>query len=354
MRPTQIYSASAAIALRRVAGFHRLPALTLLMVALVAGAACSPATRAEPIKPTETKFYRIGFLSLSAKAGAGFDFPDTVQRLRELGYIEGKNYEFVERHAENQVARLPALARELVDLRVDLIIAATRPGVVAAKNATSTIPIVMTGSSQDPEGDGLVMSVARPGGNVTGLAAAPRETEIKRLQLLATAVPGISRVMVLGWSAEFLDVDKWHEEALRLRIELIPAELQTTGEIPAAFAGALQSEPQGLVVAQRANLSGPAIPTIVEFATEHRLPSIAPWRKFAEDGGLMSYEARASDGYRRVAEYVHRIFSGENPAEMPVEAPRYYDLVVNRRAERILGLGISPAALREVNEILDY
>lgn len=319
----------------------------LLLAAGVVGINCSPT----PIGPSASPktLHRIGFLTLGPKPDLPFDFPEVVEGLHDLGYVEDDDFVFEQRHAGNDLNLLPGLAAELVESKVELIVAATVPAIRAAKDATSQIPIVMLPSSSDPVRDGLVGSLAKPGGNVTGMAGAPPEIEIKRLELLVSAVPGISRVLVLGWW-DVLDVAEWQAAAERLGVQLLRPPVTSAADVRTAFAAGLEERPGGVVVIQRAFLSGQALPVIAELTATNRLPAIAPFRLFPEHGGLLSYEPRSSEAYRRPAYYVDRILRGDKPADLPVETPRRYDLVVNRKTERGIGLTLPADLLAQADD----
>jgi putative tryptophan/tyrosine transport system substrate-binding protein len=324
-------------------------ALIAVGVAARESAPHPPEHEPSPLSPVAKRVYRIGYLTLSAKTGEGFDFPDITQRLAELGYVEGEDYVFVERHANQVGSRLRELADELVAEDVDVIVAATRPAVVQAKNATTSIPIIMTGSSLDPVGDGLVESLARPGGNLTGMAAAPHDIELKRIQMLVEAIPGVRRIMVLGWGSDVLSSPEWAHAAQELRVEFIPADLQSAQEVRSAFELGLESNPDAVIIAQRANLSEPTtLALIADLAQQHRLPAIAPWRGFAETGGLFSYEATRSAAYRRVAEYVDAVLRGADPATTPVEVPSVYDFILNADTARALNIVLSRRTANQI------
>jgi putative ABC transport system substrate-binding protein len=298
------------------------------------------------------KVYRIGFLS--ARSGPSDTSQAFLQGLRELGYLEGQHFVMEYRWAAGKSERLPALAAELVQAKVDLIVTAGTPATVAAKEATRTIPIVF-GSAGTPEEKKIVASIAQPGGNVTGLALHVAST--KHLQVLKEAVPGLSRVGLLYDPAttapeEYrraflagLDVDA---RALGLRTQPIP--LSEPGEVERVFSEVRRSGVQGLLV----DNASPILlvrERVCALAKQHRLPAIGQGREFADAGCLLSYGEILVDMYRRAATYVDRILRGARPAELPVEQPVKFELVINLNTARALGLTIPKSLLTQADEL---
>jgi len=276
--------------------------------------------------------------------------------LSELGYIEGQNIATEYRYAEGKSDRQPELAAELVRLKVDIIMVAGGTGVVrAAKNATKTIPIVMVGLGVDPVEAGLVDSLARPGGNVTGLTNLGPELGGKRLELLKEAVPKLARVAVLydpTATASVLEVKELLPAAARaLKLTLQPWEIRAADGFEKVFAALNKQRPDGLYV-----LGGPLMNAnrkrTVGFALKSRLPSMYYNREGVVAGGLMYYGADLADSYRRVAYYVDRILKGAKPADLPVEQPTKFELVINLKTAKQIGLTIPPEVLARANKLI--
>jgi len=295
---------------------------------------------------------KVAYLSASS---AGRTTLDTFQQgLRDLGYVEGRNILIEYRWANGQFDRLPALATELVRARVNVIVAANTPAALAARNATSTIPIILV-TSGDPVGSGLVASLARPGGNVTGLSLMPTlAISGKQLELLKEAFPTITHVAVLANPANpptaglLTEIER---AALSLGLRLRIVQVRDSKEFGDAFA-TIKNErvPALLVIADplvAENRDG-----IVAFAAANRLPAIYPYRLFVDAGGLMSYGADLSDLHRRAAIYVDRILKGAKPAELPIEQPTKFELVVNLKTAKALGLTIPPSLLRRADHVI--
>jgi putative tryptophan/tyrosine transport system substrate-binding protein len=273
--------------------------------------------------------------------------------LRERGYHEGRNPIFERRFSEGHAERFPELAAELVRLRVDLIIAITTPAAIAAKHATQTIPIVIP-TAIDPVGAGLVASLARPGGNVTGLSAIHPDLVGKRLELLKDVVPGLSRVVVLWNAANPAHASAWQETqaaARALGLQLHSQEVRGLQDLEGAFALMAQARPDALLVLSDA-LLGMHRQQIVAFATQQHLPSVFAAREWVVPGGLMSYGASLPDLLRRAAAYVDKILKGTKPADLPVEQPMTFELVINLKTAQALGLNIPPSVLFQAPEVI--
>jgi putative ABC transport system substrate-binding protein len=300
------------------------------------------------------KLYKIGILT------AGGPGPLTPLRdmlredLRELGLIEGKNLAFEGRYAENDLDRLPALAAELVSLEVDLIIAVGTLAPLAAKRATVTIPIVMAAAG-DPVGSGLIASLARPGGNVTGTSLMAPDLGGKRLELVKELLPEISRVAVL-WNAanpySALVFKATVGAAWTLAIEVQSLEVRGPADFDGAFEAAT-GQHIGALIAVEDPLTNDHRHKIAEFAAGKRLPMIAGLRMFAEAGGLMSYGADVSDTFRRSVAYVAKILKGAKPSDLPVEQPTKFELVINLKTAKALGLTIPPLILARADEVIE-
>jgi putative ABC transport system substrate-binding protein len=277
--------------------------------------------------------------------------------LRERGYIEGQNIATEYRYAEGKRDRLPELAAELVRLKVDIIVVAGGPTPIrAAKNATKTIPIVMAGGGADPVEAGLVESLARPGGNVTGLTTLSRELGGKRLELLKEAVPKIARVAVLydpAFPGVVLEVKEDLPVAARaLGLTLQPWEVRAADGFEKVFATLNKQRPDGLYVPAASPLISANQKRIVGLALKSRLPSMYNRSDFVDAGGLMSYGADLADSYRRVAYYVDRILKGTKPADLPVEQPMKFEFVINLKTANQIGLTIPQWTLMKATKVI--
>jgi putative ABC transport system substrate-binding protein len=301
------------------------------------------------------KVPRIGYLASSDPA---CDTRAEAIRLalRERGYIEGQNIVIEYRYAEGKRDRFPELAAELVRLNVDVILVSGGDLIIrAAKNATKTIPIVMVGSRSDPVEAGLIESLARPGGNVTGLASLSRDLSGKRLELFKEAVPKITRVAVLydpAVPASVLDVKEVLPPAARaLRLTLQPWEVRSADDFEGVFAALNKERPDGLYVS-----SGPLMRAhqkrIVGLTLKSRLPSMYYDREFVDAGGLMSYGADIAESYRRVAYFVDTILKGAKPADLPVEQPTKFELVINQKTAKQIGVTIPQSMLYRANKVI--
>ena len=303
------------------------------------------------------KIPRIGYLSSSDPASESTRFEGIRLALRERGHIEGQSIASEYRYTEGQPDRLPELAAELVRLKVDIIVVAggTIP-VRAAKNATKTIPIVMTGGGDDPVEAGLVESLARPGGNVTGLTNLGRELIGKRLELLKEAVPKVARVAVLYDPASrpgVRDVKEILPVAARaLGVTVRPWEVRDANGFERVFAELSNWRPDGLYVPPGGPLMFANEKRTAGFALKSRLPSVYQSREAVDAGGLMSYGADAMDSYRRAATYVDKILKGTKPADLPVEQPTKFELVINQKTAKQIGLTIPPSVLARADKVI--
>jgi putative ABC transport system substrate-binding protein len=301
------------------------------------------------------KILRIGYLSSFDPAGESARAEGIRLALRERGYIEGQNITIEYRYAEGKRDRAPELAAELVRLKVDIILAAGGTGIIqAAKNATKTIPIVMTGGGSDPVEAGLVESLARPGGNVTGITTLARELGGKRLELLKEAVPKISRVAVLYDPANSNDIHEVKEvlpvAARALGLTIQPWEIRAADDFERVFAALSKERPDGLYVTGSPPM-GANRKRIADFAIKSRLPSVSN-RAYVDAGGLMSYGADLADSYRRVATYVDRILKGAKPADIPIEQPTKFEFVINLKAAKQIGLTIPQSMLYRADKVI--
>jgi ABC-type uncharacterized transport system substrate-binding protein len=300
------------------------------------------------------KVSRIGYLGTSSPSLEGHVLTAFRQKLRELGHVEGENIAIEYRWAEGQDDRLPELAAELVRLKPVVIVTTGTPGTLAAKQATSTIPIVFA-SSGNPVNAGLVASYARPGGNVTGFTFTGPELEGKRLQILKEMVPGLSRVAVL-WNPVSMGVEFYRQTqaaATALSVTLQPVvEARRMDDFEHAFAMIGRARAQALIVlADRLLLSSRK--QIVTFAASRRLPAMYPYREYVDAGGLSSYAPSNIDRFRRTAGYVDKILRGAKPADLPVEAPIKFELIVNLKTAKALGLTIPPSVLISADEVIE-
>jgi putative ABC transport system substrate-binding protein len=301
------------------------------------------------------KVYRVG--RLSGGLSSSTSNIDTLRReLRELGYIEGKNISFELRSAEEKPERLPALADELVRLKVDLIIAGGPNDGLTAKKATKTIPIIFTDSNSDPVARGLVNSLARPGGNVTGFYSMADVLAGKRLQVLKESIPKLSRVAVLWYPKIEGSEPQWTESQLAARqlgLQLYSMESGSANQYESAFKEAIKSGSAGLAVTRhRTSQSNVNRKLIIELAAKYRLPAIYFREDFVEQGGLMSYGADEVEPFKRVAVMVDKILKGTKPADIPVEQSTRFEFVVNLKTAKQLGVTIPPEVLARANRII--
>src|SRR5262245_27787209 len=277
------------------------------------------------------------------------------QRLHELGYVEGKDIDYVFRWAEGHDERFPALAAELAGLKPDVIVTTGTPGTLAAKRATSTIPIIFA-SSANPISSGLVSTYSRPGGKVTGFTILGPELEVKRVQLLKEAVPALSRIAVMWNPANPGIVDFLHQmraaaSALNITVKPI-AEITQASELKTAFSLIASSQPQAmLVIADRSLLAKRA--DIVSFAATQRLPAMYPYRGYVDAGGLMAYAPIDVEQFRQAAGAVNKILRGTKPADLPVEEPTRYEFVINLRTAKELGIEVSPFLQQRADALID-
>ena len=305
---------------------------------------------AEAQQPTTIP--RIGYLGGATGSGEA-RIEALRQGLRELGYVEGKNIVIEWRYAEGKPDRERALAAELVRLKVEVIVTVGSTATRAAKEATSTIPIVMT-QDPDPIGNGFVASLARPGGNITGLSNVNRELSGKRLELLKEVIPGLSRVAVLGTStfpgtAQNLKETELAAGALRIQLQYL--DVLDPKDIETAFRGASKGRAEAVLVLGGSVLN-PQRARVVELAAKRRLPTIYGIRESVEAGGLMSYGPSGNDLTRRAATYVDKILKGAKPAELPVEQPTKFEFIINLKAAKQIGLTIPPNVLARADRVI--
>jgi putative ABC transport system substrate-binding protein len=301
------------------------------------------------------KVWRIGLLGGSPpktpggrRAWEGF-----FQGLRELGYVEGQNILVEGRFYGDQTERLPALAAELVRLNVDVIVAGASPAPEAAQRATSTIPVVMATHS-DPVGSGLAVSLAKPGKNVTGVSTLAPELVGKRLQLLKEAVPGISRVAML-WNptvtSQALELREAEVAARSLKVQLQVLEARAPSDFAGAFSAMTKVRASGVIILTSSMFYAERT-RIAELAAQSRVPAIYSPREFAEAGGLMAYGINIHESFRRAATYVDKILKGAKPADLPIEQATKFELVINLKTAKALGLTIPPSLLGRADEVI--
>src|SRR5262245_15334965 len=320
--------------------------ITVLTLCAMLFTLCFPTEAQQP-----AKIPRIGILIPGSSA-----FPTSArydsfrQKLRDLGYIEGENISIEIRYAEGKEDRLSDFAAELVKLKVDVIVTSTVPGVLAAKNATSTIPIVFW-AVFDPVRAGLVSSLARPGGNITGLSILNPELDGKRLELLKETFPKITKVAYLRDAGSLRAGTAMQEAARALGLQLQYLDLRSAKDFDGAFKAVLKERAQALTTS--------AVPIIsmnqqriVDFAAKNRLPAIYPYSEFIDAGGLMFYGVSFSDLFRRAATYVDKILKGAKPGDLPVEQPTKFELVINLKTARQIGLTIPPTVLGRADRVI--
>jgi putative ABC transport system substrate-binding protein len=297
------------------------------------------------------KIPKVGWLSLRPASNMGQEV--IVLMLRDIGYVEGKNIAFEYRYADNKLDRLPAIAEELVRLKVDVLLTPGTPGALALKNATRTIPIVFTDVT-DPVAVGLIDSLARPGGNVTGFTSIEAVLAGKRLELLKETVAKLSRVAVLWNPQDPSSAQQWKESQLaarELRLQLHSMEVSSADKLESAFKVATKTRSAALSVISSA-LAASNQKRIVDLAANNRLPAIYVQGSYVSNGGLMSYGADQAERYRRVAVFVDKILKGTKPADIPVEQPMRFEFIVNLKAAKQIGLTIPPNVLVRAQKVI--
>ncbi|HET7096987.1 MAG TPA: ABC transporter substrate-binding protein [Casimicrobiaceae bacterium] len=324
-----------------------------VLAAIGAGTLAAPVT-ALTLQPP--RIARIGYLQpVTPENDTSRFLEDFRDGLRELGYIEGKNLELEIRWGAGKLERMPALAAELVRLKVDVIVAVSSPSVLAAKQATRTIPIVMPLSS-DPVGDGLVASLARPGGNITGLSLMTPESAPKRLQLLKDVFPTMTHPVAVLWNPDYVGMQARYRQtegaAPAAGLAVRSVEIRDSRELERALATLDRERPDALLLlADPLTLSQRL--RIVEFATEERLPAIYEQSVFVDAGGLMSYGPDVDGLVRSAATYVDRILKGAKPADLPIEQPERFELVINLRSAKALGVTFPQSILVRADRIVE-
>jgi putative tryptophan/tyrosine transport system substrate-binding protein len=322
--------------------------VTVLTLCALLVALSVPAEAQQPMKVP-----RIGFLSTASLSALSPRLDAFRQGLRELGYVEGKTIVIEYRSAEGKVARLPELAGELVSLKVDCIFAAGGNPTRAAKQVTNTIPIVM-GNPGDPVQTGLVASLARPGGNVTGLSSISTDLAGKRLELLKETVPKARRVAIMWNSADpgqALSFKEIEDAARLLKVQLISLEVRSLDDLEKAFRSVTRSRPDAFMTGG-SGLFGTHRTRIIELAAKHRLPAMYTEQEYVLAGGLMTYATSIPDLYRRAATYVDKILKGAKPADLPVEQPIKFELIIDLKAAKQIGLTIPPNVLARADKVI--
>ena len=299
------------------------------------------------------KVYRIGMLETRSTILNAANIDAFRQGMRELGYKEGQNLEIVYRSSDGHDERFPDLAGELVRSKVDLFLTRGTPAALAARSASGTIPVVMAASGE-PVGSGLVASLARPGGNVTGLSSGLTEPYAKRVELLKELVPRLVRVAAIFNMGNRASVAQWHvveatARALGIKPQLL--DVRSPEDLPRLFDAAAQQRAQALIVGLDGVTQGNLRP-IAELAARQRLPSIYGEKEYVKFGGLLTYGASDYDMYRRAATFVDKIFKGAKPADLPVEQPTKFELVINLKTAKALGLTIPPSLLVRADEVI--
>jgi len=301
------------------------------------------------------KFWRVGFLAAASRQSlvdTGY-YAAFLQGMREQGYVEGRNLAIEARFADGKYERLPDLAVELVRQKVDVIVAVPSPAIRAAQQATTTIPIVFP-STGDPVGSGFAASLAHPGGNITGLSNTNLDASPKLLEMLVAVVPGIARVVVLanpGSSTERAILNNVDAAARKTGIQILTIEVRTPDEIEKGFAVMKREHVDAFVIAGDSflNMHGPQI---AELATKFRLPSVGTRPSYAKGNGLMSYGQEVTDNYRRAATYVDKILKGAKPGDLPIEQATRFEMVVNLRTAKALGLTIPQSLLARADVVI--
>jgi putative ABC transport system substrate-binding protein len=300
------------------------------------------------------KIPKIGVLQPGTAAGSSQLFEAFKQSMRERGYVEGRHVVYEHRRGENNRERLSAGAAELVRLKVDIIVTSTDEGVAAVKQQTRTIPVVMANST-DPVGTGFVASLARPGGNITGNSGMSPELSGKRLELLRQVVPGLSRIAIL-WNPDIrgavLDYKETESAARSLRLQLQSVEVSHVDDLERAFAALTTGRAEALVVPAINPVAFSNRQHLAALAQKHRLPSIYGTREFADAGGLIAYGPNAAELWRHAATYVDKILKGARPGDLPVEQPSKFELVVNLKTAKALGLTIPQSLLQRADHTI--
>jgi len=321
-----------------------------LLVAVAALALAAPLV----LFAQQQRIYRVGFLGNSTAALEAHLVGPFREGLRDLGYVEGRNVLIEYRWAEGKYERFPALIEDLIAQKVDVIVTAGTPATLAVKKVTTTVPLVMIAVG-DPVGTGIVPSLSRPGGNITGLTSIAQELDAKRLELLREVIPKLSHIAVLWNSAsplQMIEQSRVRAAARALRVDVLSYGVQREEGFEKAFATIIREHPGALLVlADRLFLHHRK--RIMDFATNNRLPGVYAYRELVEAGGLMSFGPSYPGMHRRAAYFVDRILRGADPGDLPVERPASFELVVNLKAAKALGLTIPPSVLLRASEVIE-
>jgi putative tryptophan/tyrosine transport system substrate-binding protein len=335
----------------RKSKIHNRKWLGLSGIAFVLVVTGAVATAQEPAKVEPAKIPKVGWLS--ARGGSNIGQETIVRMLRDLGYVEGKSVAFEYRFADNKLERLPALADELVRLKLDVLLTAGTPGALALKKATRTIPIVFLDVT-DPVAAGLVDSLARPGGNITGFSSIEAVLAGKRLELLKETVSKLSRVAVLWDPRNPGSTQEWKESQLAARelgLQLHSMEVSSADKYEDAFKEAIRAR-SGALAALSNPLASSNQEQIAELAARNRLPAVYVQGSFVTSGGLMSYGPDRTERYRRAAVFVDKILKGTKPADLPVEQPTKFEFMINLKAAKQIGLTIPPNVLGRADRVV--
>ena len=319
---------------------------------LIAGSWMVAVSRWSIAQPVD-KVWRVGYLTPGVRPPDGGPSPVFRQAMRDLGYVEGRNVTYLARFTEGKTEGLDALASELVSLKADVIVAFGFPAAESAKRATGSIPIVIAGAG-DPVGTGLIATLARPGANLTGISDQSTELSAKRLELLTQMAPSTARVAVIwnaGDQAMTLRTREIERAAGVLRVSVQALGVHESGDFDQAFAAIKRERPDALLLVTD-SLTNINRKKVLDFAAEQRIPAIYERSLYVRDGGLISYGPVIDDTFRKLAVYVDRIFKGAKPADLPVEQPTRYELVVNLRAAKALGLTIPQTMLLRADDVI--
>ena len=322
-------------------------------ITLLGGAAVSWPLEARAQQPSP-KVWRIGILEATPREMNGVNLGALQKGLREHGYIEGQNLVVAYRSSDGRADLFPKLASDLVGMNVDLIVTRGTPAVLAAKNVTSTLPVVMAASGE-PLDVGVIAGLAHPGGNVTGLSAFTTESELKRLELLRELVPRLTRLAALYNMSNPVSSARW--EAIRtaeraLGIEARLLDVRAPEDLESSFELALRQRADAVIVGNDGLIQANR-QSVVSLAARHKLPAVYAFRDIVDDGGLMSYSVNYSHLYYRAARFVDRIFKGAKPADLPVEQPTKFELVINLKTAKTLGLEVPPTLLSRADEVIE-
>jgi putative ABC transport system substrate-binding protein len=301
------------------------------------------------------RVFRVGWISGNTDAQS--TLTDVLRKaLAGVGYVEGRNLVLEARYAEGRADKYASIAAEFAGLKLDAVVTRTIPGALAMKQATSAVPIVMAGGSSDPVADGLVASMARPGGNITGTVNAGPEIAQRRLQLLKETLPAATRIAYIFIASDASSVRLYNEAraaAPALKIELLPIEVRTPEDVAGALAATGSLRPDAVVVGGAAGIAITEQPRILDFLAATRLPSMTlANRTFVDRGALMFFDQNEADLFNTAARYVDQILKGANPAELPIARPTKFDFIINMKTANVLGLTIPPSAIAQATELI--